>query len=94
MMDATELAHWRYRVKALLRDEVASRNTLSEFCSSGGLVFPYDYVQEATTLLESQLALEQWLLEEARYKVELGEIAVPPVPHLEAGTTGTAAEIP
>jgi hypothetical protein len=58
---ATELAHWRYRVQALERNIQAKHELRS---MRFGAIF----------VNEDELECERYLLEEARYRVALGEI--------------------
>jgi hypothetical protein len=58
---ATELAHWRYRVQALARN-IESKHELQR--SRLGALF----------VDRDELECETYLLEEARYRVALGEI--------------------
>jgi hypothetical protein len=79
-MKNTELAHWRYRVKALesdlqdsrshLRDARAAVNHVKSF--GGDLNFDFKLMDEAVAYGVDLVIATQWLLEEARYKVELG----------------------
>lgn len=84
-MDATELAHWRYHAKALFSDVAFTTSILKRLKLDP---YAHSYMADEIVAVEDQLRYEKWLLEEARYKVELGH-AVPDVPRSEAGTTGT-----
>jgi hypothetical protein len=83
-MDATELAHWRYRLKALTVEEEKWRHSEERLLTS--LTAPRDWVIQTTQGHD----MAKYLLEEAKYMSELGTLLVPPVPRSEAGTTGIA----
>lgn len=68
-MNMTELAHWRYRVKALAVDIQETKRVLIQ---AGAEPLFAGEVRE----LQAQLDFERWLLEEARYKVILGETEI------------------
>lgn len=70
-MKRTELAHWRYRAKALPADLVVTRTALEgayQLRSMGADKISDRQVQRIKDCLDLQV----WLLEEARYKSELG----------------------
>lgn len=68
-MDATELAHWRYRVKALETDISVTEYEYRHFRE----VEPDHLLAEDA---EAQLNFERYLLEEAEYMCELGELTL------------------
>jgi hypothetical protein len=73
-MNVTELAYWRYRVKALEADVPKTRKAALAWevygpsHEEGG-----EWWRETLDALEDQLALERYLLEEARYMCELAQ---------------------
>ncbi|QNL30807.1 hypothetical protein SEA_ESTES_98 [Mycobacterium phage Estes] len=89
-MNATELAHWRYRLKALPADIVSTTETLrrvssllTEFRHAPSSESPErrELREEALAHwvgehdeVNAQLKFERWLLEEAKYMAELGAI--------------------
>lgn len=75
MMDDTELAHWRYRVKALARDVEDTQATLRNMRN---VTIPWWSPQDFADV-EHDLHWQRYLLEEAQYKVELGMVQRGPV---------------
>lgn len=75
-MNATELAHWRYRVKALTVDladcnrVMGSVGFLYQVCAT-----EEDAIRQAQKLSDER-ELTRWLLEEAKYYSELGELTL------------------
>jgi hypothetical protein len=94
-MNAQELAHWRYRIGAIGREQAHLKDSLNAFdkqislyrsaalageaLNSLGIEF-CDYDMEIAAIQARKAELDQiieintYLLEEARYKVELGEL--------------------
>lgn len=93
-MNVTELAHWRYRVKAITADIAQIESDRRSSWSSPYLYYPFPISDdpedtakyeakiarhEASILarhevIQGELDYNHYLLEEARYKVELGEV--------------------
>lgn len=74
-MDVTELAHWRYRVKALPGEIGAARRHRENLHS----FYRYSDGAEMVAAIKKakdSLALAEYLFEEAKYMVELGELTV------------------
>lgn len=75
-MDTTELAHWRYRVKAI---EQESQDARSEQIAVNNY-WPYvndktnEWFSAVLQASQEKVALIHWLLEEANYMAELGAI--------------------
>lgn len=85
-MNVTELAHWRYRVKALTIDKDEYQRVVSDAKQvDPGIWFdvfdlfgiPRDpSFKEMLAIIEEGLRVAQYLLEEAKYMCELGELTL------------------
>lgn len=76
-MDVTELAHWRYRVKAITAEipqwEQWSRQAQLDAWRDPDILF-IQLRDDTNATLECL----RWLLEEAKYMCELGQLCQPP----------------
>ena len=70
-MNDTEFAHWNYRLKVLPDDISKTQTVLADY---GAAIATGWGDQHTMASLRAQLETERWLLEEARYMVELGRI--------------------
>lgn len=79
-MNPTELAHWRYRVKALEPEvkqwEKWARDTQSDVSRWPTIPIHKRLADEAAAILKAN----KWLLEEARFMSELGDTNGPEPP--------------
>lgn len=74
MMDVTELAHWRYRIQALTHEIPFTESMLHDARKLANLGITVDpYWQKESQRIQGQLDFEKYLLEEAKYKVMVGE---------------------
>jgi hypothetical protein len=83
MMDITELAHWRYRIPAL-QAELRNAEGLQEILArwryqprlDKNMLPVWEPKPPSEWELESiqKCKLIRWLIEEAKYKVQLGEL--------------------
>lgn len=72
-MDNTEYAHWCYRVRALRRDVDELEGQVRRFPAMAQL--PEGSLwHKVIADSKEMLVFQRWLLEEARYKICLGEV--------------------
>lgn len=78
-MNVTELAHWRYRVKALQADLSQAQAPVTDYRYMEmlyGSDQAAEYWHEQRVEAERGIEMIRWLLEEAKFMVELGELAL------------------